>query len=607
MMRVASVLLLVWSLVAACLQPAYAAEVPIKVAHWEDSSTKTRIEEIPDQPFTPTGTISAWGFSRSVHWLRIQTDTDLTGPALLSIGLPNLDDVRLYVPSGQGKWREQRTGDEVAYNNRSYPSPFLAFVLEQQDLRQPVYLRIESGGTNAVVLDLRPLREGQAEEHALILKHMAMFGVQLVSIAICLGLFVSARDWLLLGFCVSQLVWLVAAFVFLGYGSILFPDRPVGAVYTAVGTLSFLLDMAFHMTLIHRFAPPRTLMRISVALVCLTWIAVPLVALFDVTSALQLRSASSLIVIVLLAVMAATARNASLLPLWLIRGIYGVYLTLILTWMLPILGLAEASRLASHAVLMHGTVNFALILSVVAVTGLRQRSSLFLAQARLREAEAAREAHNRTIEAQSNLMSMMSHEVGTSLAIISLAMAQEKVSDRNQRRIGRAISNLERTITDLNNADRIAGGELKLRPVSVQVGGRLRELVKDLNDVRLKLDIRDEIDILFDPEMLDLVIRHLLENACKYAQPATDINVSLTQSPTTDAVFLTIENTLRDGPPPDPGRLCEKYYRDPHVFALPGSGIGLFLVNTLTQKSDARFSITLRDRSFVAKLELKTC
>ncbi|MFD1810408.1 ATP-binding protein [Gemmobacter lanyuensis] len=47
------------------------------------------------------------------------------------------------------------------------------------------------------------------------------------------------------------------------------------------------------------------------------------------------------------------------------------------------------------------------------------------------------------------------------------------------------------------------------------------------------------------------------------------------------------------GPAPDAGRVFDKFYRDPHVLATSGSGLGLFIVRQVAKAlgGSARFQI----------------
>ena len=606
-------------LLLAAAGPLRAEEIALRLSYLEDPGRALSVQDVAVQDvavqdvagraFVPVDRYVARGFSRSAHWIRLEPVTS-EGPLLLSVGLPNLDDVRLYTQDSAGGWTEARTGDALSYRARPVQSPFLGFVLTREQAAQPFFLRVVTSGTVAVVLDLRPQAEAELADQRLMLLHMAMFGLQLMAITVCFVLFLPVGDRILLWFGLSQSVWLLAAFTFSGYASVLFPARATDMAYSVIGTASFLIDMGFHLLVLRRFAPPPRLVRLAVWAVAAIWVAVPLLALVDVTLALQTRSVSSVLIVALVAGLVVTIRDGSLMPLWLIRTMYAIYLALVMSWLLPLLGLVEASWFASHAVILHGTVNFVLILIVVVYTALHEKRQMRMARARLMAAETDRAVRVKTIEAQSNLMAMMTHEVGTALSVIRYAVAQERVTERNARRIGTAISGLDQTMRSLNYADRIISGALGLRVASTDPVGILRRLLADRSDDRVVLTLAaglEETRVNTDPDLIEIVLNHLLDNACKYAPPGGEIAVQVAPGAEGAGLVVTFRNALRDGPAPDLDRVCETYYRDPQVLDLPGTGMGLFIVKDVAQRLGVGFDLRLDGRAFVARLEIAAC
>lgn len=594
--------------ILAALSTVSAGDGTQRWGYLEDASASLDVSEMATRIFAPTKTYFAKGFTRSAHWVRLDV-TDSKGPMLLSVGLPILDDVRLFTQAADGGWSERRSGDTVPYALRPWQSPFLGFVVSPQDLERPVYLRIASLGTNAVTLKLQTLVDGVTNELRTMMVHAAMFGLQLMAVAVCLVMYVAVKDRIFIWFSLSQVIWLGSAFLFNGYGSVLFPLRTTDAAYSVTGTASFLIEMVFHLLVIRRFAPARWLLGAAAVFVAATAVIVPIIWTQDVSLALQFRSSATFLSIIMMVTLAATTRDAELMPLGVLRLIYLVYFALVTLWVVPLLGLSEAYSIARHAVVLHGTVNLVLIFIIVLRIGMIQQRQVQRARDALSKSEIDRQVSARTIETQGSLIRMLSHEVGTALSVIRYSVDREPLSDRNRKRVETAIAGLDQSVRSLVDSDRIVGGNMALRISPVDPIRLMRQIIADRGDDRVDMVTHTDIEgvtVQTDASLLRLVLQHLLDNACKYAEEYSRIGVEVS-APGESTVTLSVRNKLRAGPAPDLAKLHERYYRDPHVLSLPGTGVGLTVVKDVAARLGAGFQISLDGRIFVATIGMKRC
>ena len=574
----------------------------------EDASAALTIADVANRIFAPTEAYFAKGFGRSAHWVRLESPSS-TDLMLLSVGLPNLDDVRLFTQAKDGRWSETRNGDTVPYASRLWKSPFLGFVLSPQDLERPVFLRIASSGTNAVILKLQTLRDGVNDEQRMMITHAALFGLKLMLIALCMAMYVATRDVILVWFSLTQVIWIFSSFLFDGYASVMFPFRTTDIAYSMMGIVSFLAEMVFHLLVIRRFAPARWLIAAAVALVATTGVLVSILWTQDISLALQVRSSAAVVFIIMMVALASTTQDAKLMPLRLLRSIYWAYLAMLAIWTLPALGLTEANGIARHAVVIHGTVNLVLVFIIVFRIGVMQLKESQRIRDDLLKAEIDQQANARLIETQGNLIRMLAHEIGTGLSVISYSIAMEPPHERNRNRIKSAISHLDHLVRSLVDADRIVSGNLALQISRVDPVRMMKKVISERGDHRVGLVIGAGIEgltIETDAALLSVVVHHLLDNACKYAAADSLIGVEISSDghPTITFVF---RNKLRDGPSPALAELKKRYYRDPHVKSQPGTGVGLSIVEDVAGLLGAQFQISLDGTIFVAKFEVKRC
>jgi signal transduction histidine kinase len=90
----------------------------------------------------------------------------------------------------------------------------------------------------------------------------------------------------------------------------------------------------------------------------------------------------------------------------------------------------------------------------------------------------------------------------------------------------------------------------------------------------------DRLDATGDRELLWLALGQLLDNACKYSQPASEIKVHITA--TDDQVAIRIWNSGSSIPVNERARVFERFYRGTEVRRLtPGSGLGLYVARKI--------------------------
>jgi signal transduction histidine kinase len=88
------------------------------------------------------------------------------------------------------------------------------------------------------------------------------------------------------------------------------------------------------------------------------------------------------------------------------------------------------------------------------------------------------------------------------------------------------------------------------------------------------------IEVLADPELLQLAVRQLLDNACKYSQPGSAISVAIESR--NDLVAVRVVNPGRPILPKERAKIFERFYRGAEArHGAPGSGLGLYIARKI--------------------------
>ncbi len=145
------------------------------------------------------GMLSA-GYTRSVHWLRFTVQAPSAGAWWLEIEPPFLDDLRLYVPDGNGGFTERRSGDHLPFSSRE--ENFNGFVFKQalpDSAPRTYYLRLQTTSSSVLTLHLWRPEHFHAAKNIEYAGLGLLFGfyvlVLLLNLILWLGLRESLYGW----------------------------------------------------------------------------------------------------------------------------------------------------------------------------------------------------------------------------------------------------------------------------------------------------------------------------------------------------------------------------------------------------------------------------
>lgn len=208
-----------------------------------------------------------------------------------------------------------------------------------------------------------------------------------------------------------------------------------------------------------------------------------------------------------------------------------------------------------------------------------------VAIARLRLAGDARDAALRAQaeELRSSLLSTVSHDLRTPLAIITgmataLRESAKALTDDQLESLDTIVdeaSRLGKILTNLLAITRVESGAHVKRewvPVEELVGSALGRTETVLASRDIKIEIEAEVGVMVDPILTEQLLINLLENAAKHTAAATPIEIRARR----DEGGVTIEISDR-GPGIPAGadkRVFEKFFRGPDA-RTAGAGLGL--------------------------------
>lgn len=223
---------------------------------------------------------------------------------------------------------------------------------------------------------------------------------------------------------------------------------------------------------------------------------------------------------------------------------------------------------------------------------------------------------------QRQFISMVSHEFRTPLAIIdgnaqrlqrrSNQLSQERV-DGGLHKVRNAVRRLTELMESVLNASRLEEGKIKLDPIECSISRLLTELGNSYQEIHPNYQIMIDIDrlpdkITADEKLLWQVFSNLISNAIKYSPEAFSVWVVGETDQRTEEVVVSVRDQGLGIPEHELAQLFDRFFRASTSTGIPGSGIGLHLVNNFVGLHGGRVdvsSIVNEGTTFTVRLPLE--
>ena len=206
-------------------------------------------------------------------------------------------------------------------------------------------------------------------------------------------------------------------------------------------------------------------------------------------------------------------------------------------------------------------------------------NSLFLSREQLAAEQQRRED-------QTQLLSMLMHELKTPLSVIDMAVTTRGQDGRMTDYVNRAVDNIKGILDRCIQTDRMVEREFRLHAQRVHLSDQLLRWLRDrkAGTERFDADIAPGLALTSDLQCIQIVANNLIENALHHGDPQSPVQVGLAAQANDEGeagVVLWVSN--RPGPSgwPEPDKIFSKYYRSNGAQRQSGTGLGLYLSHNL--------------------------
>jgi two-component system sensor histidine kinase KdpD len=231
-------------------------------------------------------------------------------------------------------------------------------------------------------------------------------------------------------------------------------------------------------------------------------------------------------------------------------------------------------------------------------------AAIGLERARGHEAAARADAAHRSSELRAAMLDAMAHEFKTPLTSMKAAsgdlLSHMPLGGRDRELveiIAEEVDRLQGLVSDAVKMVRIDSGDFVVRRERHHLAAIVRSTVRRLGP---RLDghpvinsVPDDFLVDADRDLLDLALSQLLDNAVKYSPPTSRIEITAADGDRArrggrgGSNGESSEIAVRNSGPPIPEReqahVFERFYRGAEARRVPGSGMGLAIVQHIAQ------------------------
>jgi signal transduction histidine kinase len=606
----------------------WASDLISSKAYLEDPTGQLTFDEVRQASFTPYTGILTKGLSSSVFWVRLRIDPALGSGSVdakamggfppsiyvpdanaetdvqtlaLRVRPPTLDQIELFDPFEPHK-TNRIAGNHLPWADSEIGSLNHGFVIAADSAPRDVWLRVMSGSTMVIGVDALPYSEMRALDKRQEILNTLDVALTIFFIIWAGLLFAMRPDRLVGAFLVVMVVSFCYATNYMGYYRIFLGDWLPAKTYDTMHSIFVMLlpasYMLFNRRLLQDYQPNATMMRALlpfqycfVAGWLLLFLGYEQLALSLVAT---LTFVGQLFVCVILVVglraktgSAASAPNPNepvLSRYWILA--YSLLLALLFSGLiLPALGLIEATWLSLYRSIVQGAVPFLLMAVIV---HLRNRRLDLEQQRQVAMAEQVAAFEKSRREESEQFLAMLTHEIRTPLTVMAYAAKTDMPEGQLGEHVKSGISEIDELIERCLLADRADQAGLPLRVEQTTLKEILRAPESRFAGARIDwtVNLPGDFVITTDITITDLVINNLIDNALKYspADARVKVVVKLDNLDNRRGIVFEVSNPPGVAGFPDADRVFLKYYRAPRAHIRTGSGLGLYVARSFTQK-----------------------
>lgn len=220
---------------------------------------------------------------------------------------------------------------------------------------------------------------------------------------------------------------------------------------------------------------------------------------------------------------------------------------------------------------------------------------------------------------EEEFISTVSHEMRTPLTSIrgfaqTMLSSWDKLDDESKKKFLKIIeqqsNRLIHLVENILSVTKIPDEKLVFKKTSVNysISTVIQIIKQKYGNYKFELNLaKDDPAIYADADKLEQILINLVENACKYSEPGSTVKVSTKETDKSVIIYVQDEGCGIDEKYAD--KIFEKFSRidNPLTRKTQGSGLGLFITKSLTEKMKGKISFKNTGHGTRFELEFPQC
>jgi signal transduction histidine kinase len=570
------------------------ADFVLRQDYFRDDTGKLQLSELPRDEFKPLSGVLSAGYGRDTIWIRILIDGRTTDSQKLIVRVrpPILDTVTIYDHEG-GIYR---TGDLFPGRVDEYRSANLNAKINAPSGTAEIFVSVQSETARPVLVEILSLEEAAAKD-AIQLAIFSGYIIFVIISAILAIIHLSRNpERIVAWFTARQLSELAYVLFNLGIMRLVFSDAPRGLISEINNIANFMyggVSISFVYMLVSEYHPLRASHYIFRGML-LFWVSAVVIYLNGATMmALELNLFIALATAFVLvpASIFTTPEKGKTLPIMpksamvgmcLVIAVLGAAAMLLLIGIVK--GIADRPQVTLYTIFFHGFVTTLCISTFMYTRAVRLAAKQGEYERAIAVANINEQRERLNREEQEKLLSMLAHELRTPMSVMKMRLGPWLSDMDGVKELRHAIEEMSAVLDKTVQAGQMSSTALNLNLVTFELMPELQRASSchEGRDIRIEADCLSSISS--DPTLIRIVLNNLIENAVKYGSRLDPVIVKAQLETQGQLLRLSVVNSKSEFGIPDPRMVFTKYARGPHAHRRSGSGLGLFIVDTIAKR-----------------------
>lgn len=228
------------------------------------------------------------------------------------------------------------------------------------------------------------------------------------------------------------------------------------------------------------------------------------------------------------------------------------------------------------------------------------------------EINKAMEQELKSERLKSELITNVSHDIKTPLTSIKNyvdLLSRDNLNEEERKKyigiVNRHTDKLTMLLGDLIEASQISSGNIEINlertSLNIIIQQTVEEFAVKLEQSELipRVELTEEdVYVMGDGKWIWRIFSNLLNNACKYAAPGTDVEIALDKKD--GRAVIQIANISGAELNVEGEELFERFVRGDRARHTEGNGLGLSIARSLTELQNGSLEINVEDNKFIA-------